>query len=112
MSIKANKKMTTLHGIDLSSENSLSDAVIQMDSVASVPTTTSGLHWLYVDSLGRLVFDNGVAPTVLGAPGASPNTWEALYALDNTFNISSNTWTITQSSANALMTHNKTNVGG
>lgn len=110
--------MTTFRGgVDVVSGNgqgatsAYQDAVIQIDTIHTAPTTTSGLHFLYVNSSNNLVFDNGSTTTVLGAAGSAATTWEAIFTNDSTMAISSGTWTITQSSANAILTLNKTNVG-
>lgn len=105
------KKTTAFPGLYVKSVDSVKDAVIQFDSVNVAPTTASGYYYLYVDSNGNLVFDNGSATTILGAAGGASTTWESLFVNDSTFDISSGTLTISQSSANAVLTLNKTNVG-
>src|SRR3990167_4892238 len=111
MATRGGKKLTAFPGIDVISRDKNRDAVIRFDLVNTAPTTATGHRFLYVDTSGRLTYDDGSATTILGAPGASATTWEGLFTNDTTFAIAAGTWTITQSSANALLTLNHTSVG-
>lgn len=75
------------------------------------PLDDSGVRGIFVDSSNRLSYWNGTSTTRLtgGGSGATP-TWEDIYSVDSTFALS-NTWTLTQGGAFALLTLNKTNVG-
>ncbi len=66
----------------------------------------------YSSATSVLKIFNGSSWTSLGSGGGGGTpSWEAIYLNDSTFGITSGTWTITQSSANPIITFNKTNVG-
>lgn len=110
--IKGGRNYSAIPGLYVISRDSVRDAEILFDKVNTAPTTTTGYYRLYVHpTTGSLIYDNGVAPVVIGAAGAAATTWEAIFTNDTTFAIAAGTWTITQSSANAILTLNKTNVG-
>lgn len=63
----------------------------------------------YNSSAGALKIYNGSSWTTLGSGGGGTPSWETIYLNDSVFGITSGTWTITQSSANPIITLNKTN---
>lgn len=76
-----------------------------LTNLTVAPTITTNRLYLLN---GTLTFSGSA---VSGAGAGGTPTWEQIFALDTTFAISSGTMTITQSSANALLTLSKTNVG-
>lgn len=105
MAIQNGKKTTGLPGIHLIARDSYRDALIQFDAVNTAPTTTTGLYYLYANSSGELVFNNGSVVTVIGAAGTvSTGTWDGIYATDKTLTVSTTTFTIdgTHASNNVL----------
>lgn len=86
---------------------------IQFSPRAADPTDSNLVEGrvYYKTSTGLRVY-NGSSWTTLGAGGGGGvPSWESIYLNDSTFGITSGTWTISQSSANAVITFNKTNVG-
>lgn len=75
------------------------------------PISAAATRGLFVDSSNRLSYWNGTSAVRLTGPGGAATTWEDIYGVDTNFNITANTWTITQSSANPILTLNKTNAG-
>ncbi len=86
---------------------------IQFTGRSSNPTDSDlAAGRIYYDSVAlAFKFYNGSTWTTIGSGSGGIPSWETIFANDATFGITSGTWTITQSSANAIITLNKTNVG-
>lgn len=72
MPAKNGKFHSGTNGLWIRSKSSVYDAVILFDAVNTAPTTTTGLYYLYVNSSGQLIFNNGsttlnLSTTVAGA---------------------------------------------
>lgn len=114
MPVRNGKKVTSFPGLYVRSKNASADAVIELATVSSAPTTASGYHYLYVDSSNRLVYDNGTATTILGAAGAATTTWDGLYANDTTLAVSGAglVWTVSANVTGLNINKSATGAGG
>lgn len=112
MAVRNGKKTTQFTGIRLRAESAFKDAVLQFDSINTVPTTTSGYYTLYVNSSGALVYNDGSSASTLGAAGAVANfTLNDAYDDGRTITVDSGAVTLTVSTASAGMAINKTDAG-
>ena len=113
MAIQNGKKTTAMPGLHIKSRDNVRDAIIQFDAVNTAPTTTTGLYYLYANSSGELVYNNGSVVTTIGAAGTvSTGTWDGIYASDKTLTVSSTTFTFDGTHAtNNVLTVTSTGAG-
>lgn len=111
MPAKNGKFHSGTNGLWIRSKSSVYDAVILMDAVNTAPTTTTGLYYIYVNSSGQLIYDNGSTTTVLGSAGGAGGTLDSAY--DNGASITVDTSQVLFTVTGAIngLNIDKTNTG-
>ena len=103
MPLRNGKQVSAIPGLYLKSKDAIHDAVLEFADVDTIPTTTPGYYYMYVDG-GILYYDNGSSAVALGTGTGGTPTWDTIYAVDQTMTISGNslTYNLTHATGDGL----------
>lgn len=97
-------------GANRGGSTTATDGMVIWTPATTLQNLTSDVRAMGWESTNLRIWDGSSWSTLNGGGGGGIPSWETIYTNDSTFAITSGTWTISQSSANAILTLNKTNV--